>query len=368
MNRKELVDKCKEFGIKGISSKNKKELLLLVENYKIKKYTLNNNIIPQLSIVLKELLIKTSKKPTQLSIVLTELLNKTTRDKIRKVCKKCNELGHIASSVLCKVNIDTNNKLITKIKTYILSKNCLENKSIDDYCNELSVSLNITPSLCKSLYLKIPPKELLDRDIDVDIYIENIKDLIKKCNECNKNILCIQSNSHRLCGDNIICDVCWAKDEDERNLIWKQIKKYKSIQCEICDSVQINPLERYQYDHINMFDKNKSIYSMVQDGTHINDIYTEIDKCQILCLPCHHLVTDIESKLGYTRIKQILTKQLNQCEITKEEHDIEIKIYQKNYEYKMQYIYEELKVKYKTLIQSNYNRSMLNKYFLNYLF
>ena len=29
----------------------------------------------------------------------------------------------------------------------------------------------------------------------------------------------------------------------------------------------------------------------------------EIDKCQIMCLPCSHTVTSIEQKIGFTRIK-----------------------------------------------------------------
>lgn len=93
-----------------------------------------------------------------------------------------------------------------------------------------------------------------------------------------------------------------------------------------------------------MFDKGNSICSMVNEGNMIEDIYTEIDKCQILCLSCHHIVTDIENKLGFSRIKQILTRKLNNCEITEEEYTqqkIEIgEIYVK----KMYEIYDELKL------------------------
>ena len=62
-----------------------------------------------------------------------------------------------------------------------------------------------------------------------------------------------------------------------------------------------------------------------------------------MCLHCHHLVTDIEHKLVFTRIKQTLTRTLNQSEITQEEYDEQTLYYQKIYEEKMNIIYEELK-------------------------
>jgi hypothetical protein len=126
--------------------------------------------------------------------------------------------------------------------------------------------------------------------------------------------------------------------------MWENIKKYKHIQCEICASTQTYTSERYHYDHLNMFNKDKSVCSMVNEGVNIEEIYAEIDKCQILCLPCHHIVTDIEHKLGFSRIKQTLTRSLNQSEITEEEYNKQTLYYQKIYEEKMKNIYEELKL------------------------
>ena len=153
----------------------------------------------------------------------------------------------------------------------------------------------------------------------------------------------IQLNTHRIWKENIICDICWSEYCEERDLLWTKIKQYKEIQCCICGNIKLKEGERYHYDHINMFNKGNSICSMVNEGNSIDDIYIEIDKCQILCLSCHHMVTDIESNLGFTRIKQILTRKLNNDEITEEEYiqqKIEIgEIYIK----KMHEIYNELK-------------------------
>jgi hypothetical protein len=327
MNKSDLLLKCKEMGIKGVCSKTKNEILLLIEKHKQKEEQLNSNITEN-----------------KLTDVLKELIKKTPKDKQRKVCKNCNELGHNTTSSDCKLIIDKNNKLKQKIKNYILSQDCLEDKNIEDYCLELSVLLDITPNSCKSLYNEIPLNELLNRQMNINIYLTNINQLSKKCNECKKNIVCIQTNTHRIWKGNDICDTCWSKYEDYRKLIWEKIRAYKTVQCEICYSIQTHMSERYHYDHLNMFNKGNSICSMVNECVNIEEIYSEIDKCQILCLSCHHIVTDIEHKLGFTRIKQTLTRKLNQSEITEEEYNKQTRYYQNIYEDKMKFIYKEIKL------------------------
>jgi hypothetical protein len=277
------------------------------------------------------------------NIVLKELLLKIPKDKTRKVCKNCNELGHSITSVSCKINIEKNNKLREKIKKYILIQNCLDDKTIDEYCVELASSLDISANLCKSLYSEIPFDDLFERKIDISVYIENIRKSSEKCSECHKDMFCIQSNTHRIWKCNKMCDVCWYKYKDDRLLLWDMIKAYKPIICEICSKIQECIGDRYHYDHLNMFNKNKSICSMVDEGFHIQEIYNEIDKCHILCLSCHHIITDIERKLGFTRIKQTLTYKLNQNEITEEDYNKQTLHYQNIYEKKMITIYNNLK-------------------------
>lgn len=284
--------------------------------------------------------------PQPYSNILSELIRKTPKDKLRKVCKKCHELGHGITSTICKINIERQTKLKQKIKTYILSKNCLTNNTVEDYCNELSVILNITPNLCKSLYNEIPMIDLLEREINIKEYMEHIQTLTSTCHHCKKQLKCIHENTNRRwCGQDI-CDTCWSKYTEERNTVWECIKSYKSIQCVICNTRQINICERFQYDHLNMFDKKDSICSMVNEGTCIEEIYAEIDKCQILCLSCHHMVTDIENKLGFTRIKQYLTRSLNHGDITEREYAEQTETYQTLYEDKMKDIYKEIRKHY----------------------
>ena len=80
-------------------------------------------------------------------------------------------------------------------------------------------------------------------------------------------------------------------------------------------------------------------------GDHLgiqDNIYKEIDLCQIVCLPCHHLITDIENKIGFTRIKTSLTKKLNNDEIDEEEYKNQVKHYQIIYKMKMEGIYGQI--------------------------
>jgi len=182
----------KEMGIKNVSSKTKNELILIIKQQEEKDQDIKHNVLDN-----------------KLTDVLKELLTKTPKDKSRKVCKNCNELGHSITSVSCKINIENNNKLKQKIKKYMLSQNCLENKTIEDYCGELSVLLDISPNLCKTLYNEIPVIELLDRQMNMDIYLKDLNHLSKKCHECDKNMICIQINTYSIWNGSDICDTCW---------------------------------------------------------------------------------------------------------------------------------------------------------------
>lgn len=348
MSRIELLQECKKFGIRGVNSKSKSEIMLLINDYKAKI----GNISPICSDTKEEVdeqqikPINPKKDDSKLADLMEELISKTPKDKARKVCKNCVELGHNKTSILCELNISRNNKLKEKIKDKMLLRNCLDDISIDDFCTSMSIELDITQNLCKSLYNDIPLDEYLNRPMDMEAYLENINLLSKKCCECDKKMFCIQTNTNRIWKGHDICDVCWSKYQDYRTLTWEKIKEYKLMQCEICSSIQTEGrFERYHYDHINMFNKGNSLCIMVNEGVNIEEIYEEIDKCQVLCLSCHHIVTDIEHKMCLSRIKQSMTRSLNQEDITEDEYNTQTLHYQKIYEEKMKNIYKELRTK-----------------------
>ena len=64
------------------------------------------------------------------------------------------------------------------------------------------------------------------------------------------------------------------------------------------------------FDHINMFDKRDNVCSMSNRGCSKDEIMEELNKCQLLCIPCHTKVTRIERTLGFTRNKCKFNKLL----------------------------------------------------------
>ena len=54
----------------------------------------------------------------------------------------------------------------------------------------------------------------------------------------------------------------------------------------------------FHYDHINQFIKSTTIYAMVAAGQSFEEIEIELDKCQLLCIECHHIVTAAEHVIG----------------------------------------------------------------------
>jgi hypothetical protein len=76
--------------------------------------------------------------------------------------------------------------------------------------------------------------------------------------------------------------------------------------CSFCDT----KVGRFHLDHINMFNKVNSVYTMMMNGTSSADIIKEIDKCQLLCINCHGLVTKFESKRGFITKKKELNKKI----------------------------------------------------------
>ena len=303
MKKPELIQRCKELGIKNISSKNKDELMFLIKEYEEK--------------LIKHCPSAIGEFKHRYSSTMAELMTTYQKDKLRQ----------------------QNN-----IKRYIMSLHCLCSKTTEELCEETGEIFNISANSCKILYKEIDPVEWLNRNMDIENYISIIKSSSQNCFECGKCILQVQDNTQRIWKKNKICDSCWSDHSLERDCLWEQIKDYKLVQCVICNSIQTKKHERFNYDHVNMFNKNFSICLMVNNGCDIEDIYSEIDKCQIVCLSCHHIITEIEHKLGFTRMKQLLTRKINSGEISNDEYEATIMVYQELYKKKMDEVYHKLKM------------------------
>ena len=81
---------------------------------------------------------------------------------------------------------------------------------------------------------------------------------------------------------------------------------------------------------------------MIKNGCRLEEIYKEIDLCQLLCISCHSIVTSIEQKTGFNRIKINMTKEYNKTE-DREQKDKIMKQYSEIYEKYMNNVYEIVK-------------------------
>lgn len=71
-----------------------------------------------------------------------------------------------------------------------------------------------------------------------------------------------------------------------------------------CSSSESPDIPSSHYDHLNMLNKSESICEMVKTGAPMDDIYREMDKCQLLCISCHKIVTKMEHLCGFVRLKK----------------------------------------------------------------
>jgi hypothetical protein len=76
--------------------------------------------------------------------------------------------------------------------------------------------------------------------------------------------------------------------------------------CSFCD-IRVGI---FHLDHINMFSKVDSVYGLMEAGAPADDIIAEINKCQLLCVNCHGLVTKFETKRGFISDKRRLNKKI----------------------------------------------------------
>lgn len=308
MSRPELLKTCKDLEIKGVTTLRKEEMIEKINEYHSK---------------------------LKLPAFLQQLLQTTPTDMKRKVCRQCNELGHNATSIHCIMNAEQNKLHIERIKEYFLLQELGTDNRV--HFDVLSKQLNITIEQCKLLYSEIPRIEWTKRPIDLRKQMKELP--LQSCQECGKIVCMVQSNTVHTWKEKKICDTCYSQYAEEREETWKQIYAYRKIECVICLSVKKYKDERYHFDHINMFDKEIGIYSMVADGRNIEDIHKEIDKCQVLCISCHHMITFIERKTGFLKLKRGYTtdylKQVENEEVNR--------VLKENYHKIMTPIYVEMK-------------------------
>jgi hypothetical protein len=168
-----------------------------------------------------------------------------------------------------------------------------------------------------------------------------------ECSSCHR----IQYHQPKKWGSDVFCDECHLTTlKDEIDMRWKQVREYatatKKINCKICDcrvSYNKDTGSRFHFDHINMFEKGDSIYSMVMNGTPIEEIYHEMDLCQAMCISCHAIVTEIERKCGFMRMKNNMTRDMKKDETQTDDEN------KQKYDMMMKPMYEYLRERLKVV-------------------
>lgn len=150
----------------------------------------------------------------------------------------------------------------------------------------------------------------------------------KACTECN----CVVYYP-KMVGGNVMCSECYYKRLDDCSVCgcsikylytWKgsavcgpcYITAYENLSDDINEYIRSRGLTKcsfcekerrriygFHLDHLNMFDKNDSVIRMISRGDALDSIKAEIDKCQMLCIDCHMLVTGAEMDCKFTRAK-----------------------------------------------------------------
>lgn len=256
-------------------------------------------------------------------------------------CTACKQQGHTKASKDCPLyvpfwNNETEQKLIVLIG---------DTDEID--WEDISSKMGVAITNCKNKY-----NELCPIDTKLKIKLNKLTDeFIEKLLEDNKKICEVcgkyQYNSLNIWKGIKECDECYYQHNNEIKLLWIEIRKYcienQMAHCLFCNKEKKNKTV-FNFDHINMFDKDNSIITMIYTGEPIELIINEVKKCQVLCKSCHCIVTKIENTLGFIPIKKITYKTFEG-----EELESKIKEYGELYTTHMHTVYKKIQESFKSI-------------------
>jgi len=170
-------------------------------------------------------------------------------------------------------------------------------------------------------YLRVLYNDVVSPIEHVRISLEHLSDTIiqdlldttgSDCTKCNRHFYSVprQWENRQYCEE---CHITLYREEITAR--WLLVNQYAQStskdKCNICETHAIYNKEmgnRFHFDHLNMFEKADSICVMVQIGRSMLEIYQEMDQCQVLCVSCHRLVTELERRSGFTRLKNNMTR------------------------------------------------------------
>jgi hypothetical protein len=120
----------------------------------------------------------------------------------------------------------------------------------------------------------------------------------------------------RMWKDDILCIDCYDAADDIRAEISHRKAKLRAediavgrTTCSMCARILLGPngkeVRRFEYDHINVFDKTDSVGHMLFSGQPMTVVFAEAAKCRVLCHRCHRLTTFVERQSGILKLKAV---------------------------------------------------------------
>lgn len=139
------------------------------------------------------------------------------------------------------------------------------------------------------------------------------------CSRCRRSIY----SATKTWKGSIVCGNCHkvCRRSEHSREITEYVREVYRRGCAFCDIRN----GRFHLDHTNMFTKVNSVGVMMEEGAPAEEIIAEINKCQLLCVNCHGLVTRFEAKRGFITEKKRLNKRIAKgedvTELRKRLHD-----------------------------------------------
>lgn len=131
--------------------------------------------------------------------------------------------------------------------------------------------------------------------------------LVDHCEVCRSDVV----GGFRVCDGKAMCGLCRTIHKQKVDpLVIKRLLEEYAKPCTFCGDTR----RQKHFDHINMFSKVDCVGMMVENCRPSDDIMAEINKCQILCVPCHKKVTSQETRLGFISKKRQLNRRQRQGE------------------------------------------------------
>ncbi|EKX44815.1 hypothetical protein GUITHDRAFT_109241 [Guillardia theta CCMP2712] len=196
-------------------------------------------------------------------------------------------------------------------------------QKLDIPWDEIGRDLNRSGNSVKRKYFeKISARQHIEHVVQSldDSKIEAVMDGLKfVCTHCEQ----YHFSAPRVWGSDMYCREChdnlFRGEMSER---WREIQQYcvdnGKVSCAFCHKgagFEIQGEDKmtyFHFDHENMFDKGDSVCNIVENGKPLTEAFTEIDKCQLLCISCHQIVTKIENSIGFTRFKRDMTMETDE--------------------------------------------------------